>query len=343
MFIVNPDAARSVEEKKRFLEQFFEANAKFKADFSSIWNTVLPDMILKKWNVFGEDMGLVFLSHNGLSGLQSNFEFFRKNSFGRFTKSFLVNWATHEIVSIGLPMMASVTSRIPEVAQVLSTYSTPTFIEKLDGVCLLATRVKGGYIIKSRRSIYYAQESLNDLLGIKEYEFGRHIQELIDGEWEKLGPFTVSFECLFPHPYFFPCHNADFASLLGSSKHFTPYVCYNNEGAFLTSIVRHDGSFVSQSETDRLATKYGLLRPRTFTFNSTDEASLFLKQKVNHEGFIVYVDEDQTPLKWKTSWWKNVNRVSAGFYQLNQLTRNNTGAELLSREIVNSNVRGLGM
>jgi hypothetical protein len=332
--------------KKKYLEQFFEAHPKFRVEeFTKIWPALLPDMVLKKWQVFGKDMALIFLSYNGLVALDNGFDFYRRGCLGRFSKTLLLEWDTLKIVSLGLPMMATVDSKKTDIIQKLSECPKPSYVEKLDGVCLLATKNDDGYIVKSRRSIYFAEKSLKQLLMIQDFDFGKQIQALIDGEWSNLGPFSVVFECVFPHPYFHQCENKHFASLLGASPHFTPYVAYHKEAAYLTSIIRHNGEFVPQFETGLLAKKYELPRPAVFDFKSVEDAQLFLKSKSNHEGLIVYIDEDQTPLKWKTRWYKNTMRVSSSFYQMKTrgrlLTESPSSPEPYSPRVVSSKIDGV--
>jgi hypothetical protein len=327
--------------KKQFLEKFFNRNPEFFCDkFETAYDTLLPDIILKKWEISDQHFALIFVSQPATAYLNAEDDFYRKGSLPRFMKSLLLEWESGEIVSLGLPMMASVSDR-PSFLDYIKSAPSPDYVEKLDGVCLLATKYRDGILVKSRRSIYHYGESLDSLLCLDSLDVGASIQKLLVGEWDNLGPFTVAFECVFPHPYFYKCGNPQFAALLGSSPHFTPYVAYHKEGVALTCIIKHSGELLLQKEVDRLAKKYGLPRANTSPFSSVSAAQAFLKAGANHEGYIVHIDEGQTPVKWKTDWYRQVMRVSSAYHRLKKETRQSDNPATGNLAVVDSNIEGL--
>jgi hypothetical protein len=335
-------------EKQNFVEKFFEVYPNFRIkEFDDMWKDRLSDTILKKYSIAGRDVGLLFFSHNGLYNLnKKELNFFRKGNVSRFVKSLLLDWNSLKIISLGLPMMASIDSNNANSEQLMAIKecSNPTYTEKIDGVCLLATRSEDFYIIKSRRTIYYANSNLDNILSINDFNVGKQLQMLIDGEWERLGPFSVCFECIFPHPFFHSCDNEVFSTILKNSPYFTPYVAYNYNKVYLTSIIKHNGEFVTQSETDVLAEKYSLPRAKNLKFNSIEDTMQFLKTKTNHEGLISYIDDDQTPLKWKTQWYKNTNRVCSTYAMLRKsynTTNSPINSSIESPMVISSKLIGL--
>lgn len=331
----------SNEVKKSVFERFFERNPSFYSPkFEAAYSTLLPETTLKRWDLDGGQFALMFLSQPGLARLDIDENFFRKGSPSRFVKSLFFDWDTGAIVSLGLPMMGSVNDKSP-FFEFLKNSSKVEYREKLDGVCLLATQHNDNLLVKSRRSVYHYGPSIQGMLCVDKLDVGAKIQDLIHGEWANLGPFTAAFECVFPHPYFYKCGNPQFAALLGSSPHFTPYVAYHKEGVFLTSMLKHSGEFVSQTELDRLANKYSLPVAATVAFDSVESAKLHLKSKSNHEGFITHIDEGQTPLKWKTSWYRQVFRVSSAYHRAKRSAPEAQINELQGRSVVTSNIEGL--
>lgn len=304
-------------DKLAFLQQVFQRHPWMQhPEFFEHQGAIIPEMVLKKVECCGVECGLMFIGYSGLNMIKEStvFRGGQKTNAARFLKSSLFEWESKDIVSLGLPLIppADKEARL----EWIKNDPDPEYREKFDGVCLLATKYRDGYVVKSRRAIYHqgGPEGIYKY-ATNDYPLGERLHALLDGEWDNIGPFTLACECVFPHPFFAKCEAEQFASILGHSMHFTPYVRYTREDAFLTSIMLHDGSLLPQAKLDELAVKYQIKRPKRVLFSDTDKAMEWLKRTTNSEGFMVYIDNGQTPLKFKTSWYKQVMRVSGSLFR----------------------------
>lgn len=152
-------------------------------------------------------------------------------------------------------------------------------MEKIDGTCLICSKYKDSYIIRTRGMIGY--EKMSNAHEIEPLLKKYHVREMLD-EYE--GAITLIFEWISPENVL--C------------------VRYNEADIILTGIIKHENySLWKQSEVDAFASSHALRRPRHFEFKGDlNNVSGEIKEWIGTEGCVCYFQNDQVLKKMKSNW-----------------------------------------
>lgn len=279
--------------------------------FKSHIDQVASETQISSQQIEGETFTTLFLTHSTIPKLYKNDPEFSLKGTARFFKSITVDGADN-LVSLGMPHFFSVDD-FTQSEPFLALKPGFRYVEKHDGTCLLVTKWRERYLIRSRRKIYGIYVSL-DCLNFGEYELGPKLQALLERAGE---PATAILEAIFPHPALRKVTLAPFYQRVMHGAGFSPFVDYPSQDAMVTGLVYHNRfAFERQEILDTLCADLGLRRSRTLAFENFELAQDWLKKKTNHEGFCVYSEDGQVVFKFKTRWYFRVRNTTGEVYRL---------------------------
>lgn len=304
----------SVEQKKEVILRVLDRHPRFEHSmFRENIEAVAAETQVVPQEINGQKFTTLFLTHNTMPSLYKSDPAFSLGGAARFFKSVTVD-ADDEIISIGVPHFFNLENfkSLEGFSQWAQSFR---FVEKHDGTCFLVTRWRGQYLIRSRRRIYQIADDLS-CLNFPGYELGSRLESLCR-HYGPDGHYTILMEAIFPHPALRPVRLPEFYNTVMRGAGFCPYVDYPAQDNFLTGLVFHDDlRFERQTTLDELASGLGLKRPKTLSFNSLEDAGLWLKRATNHEGFCVYFNDDQAIFKFKTRWYQRVRSTTGEIFHL---------------------------
>lgn len=167
-------------------------------------------------------------------------------------------------------------------------------VEKIDGSCLICSKHNDEYIFRTRGTVdAHFLCTGNELDGlIEKYNVKHVIDELTD----EYGEVTLLFEWVTPNNV----------------------ICihYDEPDFYLTGIVLHkDYSYFLQNDLDRIADKYGFIRPKRYNFsnfeNLNDLAQDIRDTFVSKEGIVCYFENGQVLKKMKSDWYLFLHRAKS--------------------------------
>lgn len=154
-----------------------------------------------------------------------------------------------------------------------------TFVEKLDGSCLIVSKFKGELIIRTRRA------NARDMLNGHEIDmFIASYPAAFDNVWLKEEKTSLIFEWLTPSNRIVLPYEKPDIKLIGAVNHF-------------------DYAYFSQRQLDDMAKQFGVARPKYFHFASPLEMLEKIKALKDEEGVCVYYGNDQHIRKAKSLWY----------------------------------------
>lgn len=157
-------------------------------------------------------------------------------------------------------------------------------VEKLDGSCLIISKYKGEWIVRTRRAIADTIPNGNEI------EYFKEMFPLI---------FDDSKKCWTDD------HSLIFEWITPSNQ---IVIKYSDPTIRLIGMVRHaDYSYVPQRELDIWANKLGVSRPRYFKYKSMEQMMENVAQLKGEEGICVYYGNDQHIRKIKSDWYLSIH------------------------------------
>jgi hypothetical protein len=293
----------ALDEKKKILADALGAFPRFDhALYRDNFDLVATESQIKVQEIEGERFTTIFLTHYTIPTPWRSDPKFSLDSTARFFKSVTLD-RRGELVSVGVPHFFNL-DHFRQISEFVEWSRDFRFLEKHDGTCLLVTRWKGKYLIRSRRQVYSVTDSLAGL-DFDGYDLGRRLESLFTELGER--PVTVITEAIFPHPSLRRFKVNEFYRRVVAGAGFCPYVDYPRQDNFLTAIIDHGSlRFEHQGVLDEIAQRHGLRRPAAIVFDSLEAADKWLKHRQNAEGFCVYFRDGQCVFKFKTRWYRQV-------------------------------------
>ena len=193
----------------------------------------------------------------------------------------------------------------PNYNDVTDLVNKGTWVEKIDGTCLLVNVIDGKLNFRTRKS-FSVEEKLKD-------ENPQQVAELVKLQEQNKALFDLQ-----NNPYLHD-HTIACEWVTPNNRILIDYG--NNPKLYLIGVINNStGELLPQTALDELADQYGVLRPQTFpTPTSVEETKAFLEQK-DIEGAVVYLSS-QKLIKVKTTEYLSMVRVSSFKLNLKTLYR----------------------
>lgn len=188
-------------------------------------------------------------------------------------------------VSLGFP-------KFPNFGETPSVFPVPTDLKnavvtnKLDGSCIICSKVNGYYIIRTRGTSDATKHENGSELEIFKERYLPSLDKMCN--YEKTWGISFLFEWLT------------------ASIDHTIILKYENvpDWIFIGAIDHNDYSLFSQDSLDILAEVVGFKRPEKFKFNTVDELVDVVTNWKNKEGVVLYTNNGQTLHKIKSNDYK---------------------------------------
>lgn len=164
-----------------------------------------------------------------------------------------------------------------------------TFIEKLDGSCLIVSKYKNQLITRTRGSLTSNHYNGSEMAIIEE-----------------------KYPLLFDNAILNSEHFSFILEWVTPSNRII--VDYPEVDASLLAVVDHTNySYLSRKKTKEIADVVGLTIPQEYNFGTADELFDFLTKSQQHmEGFCFYYNGGQSIRKLKTEWYLTLHRINRG-------------------------------
>lgn len=163
-------------------------------------------------------------------------------------------------------------------------------VEKLDGSCLIMSKWKGHYILRTRGTVDAHKLDNGYELEIFEKTILPKLDRLPSETWQ----------CSFLFEWLSPVNRV--------------VIRVEDPQFKLVGIVNHvDYSLDTQSELDEYANEMGLLRPETYSFNSVPDLLELVEKWEGKEGVVIYSNNGQTLHKCKSQWYLLRHRLKEEF------------------------------
>lgn len=192
---------------------------------------------------------------------------------------------TYELVSPGLKKFFNWDQHL-EIDPPPTDLKKAKIMEKLDGSCLVVSKLNGELIIRTRRA---------------------NARAMLNGD--EIDQFMVRYPDVFNSPLL-DTHSLIFEWLTPTNR---IVLRYDEPEIRLTAAIDHDTySYATQKELDGYALNMGVKRPRVFDFDSVEALLLAQEDLQNEEGYCVYYSNDQKIRKVKSEWYVAVHNVRNG-------------------------------
>lgn len=192
-----------------------------------------------------------------------------------------------ELISAGFPKFTN-WGENPEHFPVPASLKNAVVMEKMDGSLLIVSKYKGEYILRTRGTV-----DASMLANGHELELFKStvLTKLVDNNdtWD----YSVLFEWLSPVNKI--------------------VLNYGEEPSWrLIGFVNHINYALAQQDMlDAMATKYGLLRPETYSFPSVEQLMQDVEQWKGKEGVVIYSKNDQVLHKVKGAWYLALHHMKS--------------------------------
>lgn len=178
----------------------------------------------------------------------------------------------------------------PHIYPVPTNLAGAHLMEKIDGSTLIFSRWKGHTIVRTRGTVDARKQENGHEIDVLLAKYPDFVALL---ESYETGDASYVFEWTSP------------TNQIVINYGFEPDMV-------LTAIVDHkDYSYVNQTTLDGFAVKYGLRRPKTYSYNSIDEMKSSVEAFKGVEGVCVYFHDDQKILKVKGAQYLYLHRAKS--------------------------------
>lgn len=211
------------------------------------------------------------------------------NAYNLILRSIVYRKSDYFPVSLGLKKFFN-WGEHTELTPPLADLTDAHLLSKIDGSCLIISKYKGQFIIRTRGTINAAEKMEN----------GFEI-ELLMQKYPKIKEIFKEDTCGF--------------SIITEwvSPNNVIVIQYPEPDLYLTGWVAHaDYSLFNQTTLNHMAKTFlDVKRPEVFNFNTTAEMITTIEQLKGQEGIVVYHDNDQSILKLKSTEYLAKHRFKA--------------------------------